>query len=102
MAALLQRAGDLRVISERQRQSLWTQMSKEGYKKDEPLPIEEEKPSVLSDILEVYRHSHGYTVAEMSSLVASFEHEFRVRYFPAPSPATHSLRVLNGLARVSG
>jgi len=100
MAALLKRAGDLKVISERQRQSLWTQMSKEGYKKIEPLPIEEEKPTVLTDILDVYRHSHGYTLAEMSALVASYEHEFRVRFLPAPSPVTHSLRVVDGLARV--
>jgi Zn-dependent peptidase ImmA (M78 family) len=100
MAALLKRAGDLKVISERQRQSLWTQMSKEGYKKIEPLPIEEEKPTVLNDILDVYRNSHGYTLAEMSALVASYEHEFRVRFLPAPSPVTHSLRVVDGLVRV--
>lgn len=101
MAALIQRAGDLNVITERQRTSFFSQMSKEGYRKDEPSPIEPEKPTVLNDILDVYRHSHGYTLAEMSSLVASFEHEFRSRYFPAPSPATApSLRVVNGKARV--
>lgn len=100
MAALIQRAGDLKVITERQRRSLWTQMSKEGYRKVEPSPIETERPTVLSDILDVYRHSHGFTLAEMSTMVASYEHEFRTRYFPAPSPATApSLRVVNGLAR---
>ena len=101
MAALLKRAGDLKVITERQRQYLWTQMSKEGYRKVEPSPIEPEQPTVLSDILDVYRHSHGFTLAEMSSLVASNEHEFRAKYFPAPSPTTvQPLRVVNGQARV--
>jgi Zn-dependent peptidase ImmA (M78 family)/DNA-binding XRE family transcriptional regulator len=100
MAALIQRAGDLKVISERQRQYLWTQMSKEGYRKVEPSPIEPEKPTVLKDILDVYRHSHGYTLAEMSKLVVSYENEFRARYFPAPSPATAPpLRIVSAQPR---
>lgn len=101
MAALIQRAGDLKVISDRQRQSLWTQMSKEGYRKNEPSPIDPEMPTVLRDILDVYRHSHGFSMSELSKLVASHEHEFRSMYFPAPSPATPtSLRVVPNQARV--
>jgi Zn-dependent peptidase ImmA (M78 family)/DNA-binding XRE family transcriptional regulator len=93
MAALLKRADDLRVISSRQRQSLWTQMAKQGYRLSEPLTISEERPTVLTDIIDIYRQSHGFTVAEMSSLVSSFEHEFRRRFLPTPTPQ-HSLRVV--------
>ncbi len=68
-------------------------MAKMGYRLSEPLTITEEKPTVLQDIIDVYRRSHGFTVAEMSSLVSSFEHEFRRRFLPEPAPH-HFLRVV--------
>ncbi len=80
MAALIRRAHDLGQISERQARRFWTQMGKLGYRTVEPNPIPREEPSVVKEVVNLYREYHGYSVAELSKLAALDEQEFRSLY----------------------
>ena len=71
MAALLMRAGDLKKITDRQKQYLWTEMGKRGYRVKEPIDIPMEKPKTINDIVDAHLGGLGYSVAELSSLVHS-------------------------------
>ena len=51
--ALVRRAYDLGVISERQYRYLFMQISSKGWRKDEPIPITPEKPRLLKKMAEV-------------------------------------------------
>jgi Zn-dependent peptidase ImmA (M78 family)/DNA-binding XRE family transcriptional regulator len=83
MAALLKRASDLNKITIRQQKYLWTKMSKQGYRLHEPVQIPAEEPSVLTDIIEIHRMHHGYSVVELANLVSSFPDEFCITFLPA-------------------
>lgn len=80
MAALIKRASDLGKITPRQKNYLWTQMGKQGFRLKEPVEIPIEEPTVLEDIINVHRQALGYSVSELSKLVESHEQEFRLRY----------------------
>ena len=54
MAALIKRAADISAITPSRYKSLMVQMSKLGYKKKEPNPVQKEKPLLLKEIIEVY------------------------------------------------
>jgi Zn-dependent peptidase ImmA (M78 family) len=57
MQALLYRASELKVISERKARYLWMQMGKLGYRKREPaeLNIPQEKPTLVHELFDVHR-----------------------------------------------
>ncbi len=81
MAAIIRRARDLEKITPRQYKTLNEQMSKQGYKINEPYPLAIERPSVLNEIIEVYHGDHGYSLAEISELVLLSEGETREKFF---------------------
>lgn len=80
MAALLKRASDLELITPRQKNYLWTQMGKQGFRLKEPVEIPIEEPTVLEDIVNVHRQDLGYSISELSKLVESYEKEFRTKF----------------------
>jgi Zn-dependent peptidase ImmA (M78 family)/DNA-binding XRE family transcriptional regulator len=83
MAALARRAFDLGRITQRHYRTLFTQMSKMGIRKHEPVPIPPEEPTVLADIIDIHRKQHGYTNSELIRLVNSFDEDlFRSKYLP--------------------
>jgi Zn-dependent peptidase ImmA (M78 family)/transcriptional regulator with XRE-family HTH domain len=59
MQAIIKRAADLGRISPRHYQTLFTQMSKNGWRMKEPVQIEPESPTVLRDIFWVHMREHG-------------------------------------------
>lgn len=83
MAALLKRAYDLNKVTARQYKYLWTKMSKQGYRLNEPVEIPTEEPTVLNDIIEVHRADHGYSTMDIAKLVRSYPDEFRNTFLPA-------------------
>jgi Zn-dependent peptidase ImmA (M78 family) len=93
MAALLMKASDLGKITPRQKTYLWTQMGKQGFRLREPVEIPHEKPTILQDIINVHLEDHGYSVSELSHVVASFENEF-AEFFLPPAPP-QKLRVVS-------
>lgn len=77
MAAIAKRAFDLGQISERQYRSLFTQMSRNGWRTREPIDLPPEEPTVLTDILRVHVEDHGYTLTELGHLANAAETSLR-------------------------
>jgi len=83
MASLIRRARDLHRITDRQYRSLYTQLSKHGYRLEEPGPLPVEEPALLNEILDLHRTEYGYSVQEMSHLLVLNEAEYRERFVPS-------------------
>ena len=82
MAALIKRAFDLGKISEGYYRKLFTQLSKLGYRTNEPVLIPDEEPTTMREVVEVHLKGHRYSVPELCKLVATNEHNFRSLYLP--------------------
>jgi len=78
--ALIVRAHDLSVITDRQYRSLMVQVGKMGWRTSEPVRVEPEEPTVLRSIIDHYVHRKGYSTADLCSLTMSLEPEFRRRF----------------------
>jgi Zn-dependent peptidase ImmA (M78 family)/transcriptional regulator with XRE-family HTH domain len=87
MAALLKRASDLGEITPRQARTLWTQMSKAGYRLREPVEIDlpKESPSLLGEFLMTYIVDMRYTTKELAELLCLSEKEMRDIYLDSNS-----------------
>jgi len=85
IAALLQRACDLKRVALRIQRSLWAQLASAGYKTQEPpeLDFAVEEPSLLRTILETHTGGLGFSNRDLAKIVALFEDEmldvFRLR-----------------------
>jgi Zn-dependent peptidase ImmA (M78 family)/transcriptional regulator with XRE-family HTH domain len=82
MNALLKRAGDLGVVTERKKQFMWTQMGKLGYRKHEPITIPAEEPTLLEEMIATYSTDLGYNTNEISAVVHEAEDRIRDVYLP--------------------
>jgi Zn-dependent peptidase ImmA (M78 family) len=93
MQALIRRAYQLDVITQRQQRSFFMRFSQMGYRKQEPFPVPQEEPQLLQRILEVHRTEHGYSGAELAKSALMSEEEFRSAYVPSEAPSR--LRLVN-------
>lgn len=86
MAALLNRAKDLGIITERHAKTLWIEMGKAGYRMREPveLDIPKETPKLLEEIIGTYCNQMGYSVSDLANLFDLHEHEVCHLYFNTP------------------
>jgi len=86
MAALLKRAADLGVITERQSRYLWMQMGKYGYRSHEPhedqIPLEQ--PSLLRELISLHLGDLEFTADELASVLAVNRAEFDQMYLTTP------------------
>jgi Zn-dependent peptidase ImmA (M78 family) len=82
MQALLKRAEDLRLISERTARHWWMIMNKAGYREVEPYEndIPKEAPSLLRELLDMHLQDLGYTTAQLANDLAVQEDEFIAYY----------------------
>lgn len=80
MQALIRRAYDIGQISEHQYRRLFTEISKNGYRINEPYPISKEEPSVLNSLIKVHLHDHHYTLSELGHLLDLHESELKSQY----------------------
>lgn len=80
MQALMYRARSLGQITQNQYKYLCVQMSRLGYRKNEPVTIPTEQPTLLLEILEAHSSSLGYSREELQSLLISNETDFRSLY----------------------
>ncbi len=69
MSALLKRIEDLNIITKNQAQYLWMQISSKGYRKAEPYPIPIESPSLLNELLNIYKNDLQYSEQDMAALL---------------------------------
>lgn len=69
MQALVHRAKDIGIITERRFTSLYQMLSRAGYRKNEPFPILQEQPEQIKALLTMYREDLRYSDMELASLV---------------------------------
>jgi Zn-dependent peptidase ImmA (M78 family)/transcriptional regulator with XRE-family HTH domain len=80
MSALLKRAIDLQAISPRHGRTLYMQLSKAGYRSQEPIILDPEQPTLLKELLKVYVDDMGYSGNELAKMINLHEEEFRSIY----------------------
>lgn len=82
--ALVRRAFDLGILSDRQYRFWNEQFSKGGYRTTEPVPIQIEKPTLVTSLINLHLNELQYTVAELAFALAMEEWEFRQIYLNEP------------------
>jgi Zn-dependent peptidase ImmA (M78 family)/DNA-binding XRE family transcriptional regulator len=80
MQAIIRRAHDLGELTNKRYTSLFAYMSKLGYRKNEPQPIEPEKPTTIARLIDVHLNALGYTVPQLADLMFLDEASFRASY----------------------
>jgi Zn-dependent peptidase ImmA (M78 family)/transcriptional regulator with XRE-family HTH domain len=85
MAALLKRARDISVITERHAKTLWIEMGKAGYRNREPIETDlpKEEPKLLQEVIGVYCEQMSYSIKDLAALFHLHEHEVCRLYFGA-------------------
>ena len=82
MQALITRAYHLNIISDRQRQSMFTRMAKAGYRTREPATLDPpvEKPTMMHQMARRHCAEYGYTPEELANLLTVNERDFVKHY----------------------
>ena len=82
MQALIMRAYHLKLISARQRQSMFVRMAKYGYRTREPATLDPpvEKPTLMVELARRHLAEFEYTQEELASLLAINESDFERHY----------------------
>ena len=82
MSALIRRARDLGVISQRRYTSLFQHLSRLGYRKREPRPFSHESPQLVKMLVDSHRTHLGYTDNELADLLMLSLEDFHQWYSP--------------------
>ncbi len=85
MAAILMRAKKLHTITDNQYQYLWKQMAANGYKLEEPVFFQKEKPFLLKNMIDIHLKELNYSEDELANIFHLHLHEFKRIYFE-PNP----------------
>ena len=74
MAALLHRASDLRCLTDNQKRYLWSRLSRAGYLRKEPSPldIQPEPHTLLADVIYHYTNDLWLSLDECARLVSLY------------------------------
>ncbi|MCG3135932.1 MAG: hypothetical protein HMLKMBBP_03708 [Planctomycetes bacterium] len=75
--AMVVRAHQLGRLPKSRYQDLFRQMSGMGWRKDEPLPVAPEQPSLLKEVVALHIRQHGYSIPELAARALASEQEFR-------------------------
>ncbi len=92
--ALINRARDLGKISDTRHTTLYQALSRKGWRKDEPFPLEPERPTLFSKLLSLYVDEQRYTLEEISQLLSVYERRFRYWYFSGQAQDQPYIRLL--------
>lgn len=82
MSTLIRRAYDLEVISKRRYTSLFQQLSRAGYRKNEPFPIPRETPRLVKTLLDAHKEQLGYSDEELAQLLNVSLEDYCLWYYP--------------------
>jgi Zn-dependent peptidase ImmA (M78 family) len=82
MQSIIQAASSLGLAAPGKVKSLYVQLSRQGYRTNEPFPPPPEEPSILRDALKVHQLDHGYGLEDLAELVDLRPNEFRDLYQP--------------------
>lgn len=80
MAALIKRAFDVGSITQRQYRSLFTQLSSHGWRMREPIEVDVEQPTVLTDIFKAYFTDLNYSLGDLCQMLSIEERLFKTLY----------------------
>jgi len=80
IGALIKRADDLNAIPENSVRWLWMQMSKYGYRTKEPVVLEKESPTLMKEIITVFKDELHYQKNELCSMLRISEEIFDELY----------------------
>lgn len=97
IAALIRRAKDLRLITDRQYREFHIKISRLGWRTLEPGTLPVERPQTLNEVIEVHRRDHGYSTEELAQAAVMTRGAFCKHYLPEPGdgrPAS-PLRLMN-------
>jgi Zn-dependent peptidase ImmA (M78 family)/transcriptional regulator with XRE-family HTH domain len=94
IAALLMRAGTLGYVSVAQKKNLWAQMSKLGYRRQEPGVLPAEKPENFDNLFTYYKRELGYTVDDLARTLAIFPEEFGRLGVEAAAPKIRAIHAV--------
>lgn len=98
MAALLRKASNLGRITPWRSKQLWMEMSRLGYRTREPLPLPNEEPTLLREILDVHLTDLGYADAELARVLHVHPQALREGF----AGATPRLRVIRSVPTEKG
>ena len=93
--ALVRCAFDIEAITERQYRNTMMQISKLGWRKNEPLPVKPESPSTLAAVIRAYQEKLGYSLEDLARLTVTKRHAFERQFFGTENDDTPRLRLTN-------
>lgn len=93
-SALIMRAAELDKISPRTKQRFFIQMSAQGIRNPEPVPIPREEPTLLPELVQ-FHYTIGYSDDDLSAALGIYVDEFRSQYLPEEKRA--GLRLVRSL-----
>ena len=79
------RAGELRTITARRKSYLWTEMSRSGWRLNEPVELPTEQPTLFQEIVNVYSVELGYSAKDLSAVVLEPIEQVRRVFLPKPT-----------------
>lgn len=94
MNALVMAAGTTGALPDKRVKSLFVQMSRTGYRTNEPYPLSREDPTLLDKALDVHTRQHGYSYDELAAMAGLLPDEF-VDLYTSSSDDQPRLRVLS-------
>lgn len=92
MKSLVRRARDLNTINEQQYRNLQIGFSKRGMSVSEPIPLQEEKPYILNQVIKLYLHELGYSIQELARVINLTIKEFENRFIVFDKPRLKVIR----------
>lgn len=96
MQSLLYRAGALDRITDRQKQYLWMQMSKAGYRLQEPVNVEFESATLYREIIDAHFEDLHYSLKELCGVICLHEDEFEQVYLEKKRPQLRLIKNRSG------
>lgn len=84
--AIIYQAHQVGAISNSKYQGLYKYISKLGYRKNEPGPIEREQPTTLNRLIDLHRTTLKMSLAQISELVFLTEERFSELYLAQDAP----------------
>lgn len=87
IAALIRRAKDLELITDRQYRQFQIRLGQLGWRTLEPGTLRLEQPSTLQRVMQVHLEEHGYSDEELAAVAKMLPAHFRHLYRPPTPPA---------------
>ncbi len=76
MAAIIKRAFDLRAITQAKYRRLFTSLSANGYRTNEPFPVPVEEPQTVRRLVDLHRTALNYTNFDLAKLLFAVDEQY--------------------------